>query len=164
MKTILTAIFLIGILLNSLLADDAKQTLIVEAPATWALRFKGEKGIQSYSLINKEGETALLMFSQTPTLGNVNQIPEQIEAMAKNFSKRVKESKGRKLKNNKYVIGKIAGDTFTGSFAKFEFDDGDMEIMFMIGDDNGIWNGQFSGTEKRWDEAMTILKKLKKNG
>jgi hypothetical protein len=34
----------------------------------------------------------------------------------------------------------------------------------MIGDNEGIWNGQFTGTKERWAEALDILKKLKKKG
>jgi hypothetical protein len=65
-----------------LLAEEAKQALIVEAPATWKVEFKGDKGMQFYTVTRKEGDTALLMFSRWPVPGNVNQIPEQIAQLA----------------------------------------------------------------------------------
>ena len=96
MKNLLAALFLISFTLFPLLAEDAKQALIVEAPDTWN-------------------------------------------------------------------IEEIAGDTFSGSFVKFEIDGGITQTMFMIGDTEGIWNGQFTGTKEGWTEAISILMKLKKN-
>jgi hypothetical protein len=164
MKTILAATFLISSSVLPLIAQGEKQALIVEVPATWKVEFKGDKGMQFYTVTRKEGDTALLMFSRWPAPGNVNQIPKQIEAMAKGFAEQAKDSKEFKLKTDKYKIEEIAGDTFSGSFVQFEIDGGVTQTMFMIGDAEGIWNGQFTGTKERWAEAVSILKKLKKNG
>jgi len=65
---------------------------------------------------------------------------------------------------SKYKIEEIAGNTFSGSFVQFEIEGGVTQTMFMIGDAEGIWNGQFTSTMERWAEALAILKKLKKNG
>ena len=143
---------------------EPKQALIVEAPATWKVEFKGDKGMQFYTVTRKDGDTALLMFSRWPAPGNVKQIPEQIEALAKGFLAAVKDNKDIKLKTDKYQIEAIAGDTFSGRFVQFEIDGGITQTMFMIGDAEGIWNGQFTGTKERWAEAVSILKKLKKKG
>lgn len=164
MKNILAAIFLASVTALPLFAEEAKQALIVEVPATWKVEFKGDKGIQFYTVTRKERDTALLMFSRWPVPGNVNQIPEQIEAMAKGFVGLAKDKNGFKLKTDKYKIEEIAGDTFSGSFVQFEIDGGLIQTMFMVGDAEGIWNGQFSGTKERWAEAVSILKKLEKNG
>jgi hypothetical protein len=75
-----------------------------------------------------------------------------------------KDNKDIKLKTVQYKIEEIAGDTFSGSFVQFEIEGGITQTMFMIGDAEGIWNGQFTGTKERWIEALAILKKLKKNG
>jgi hypothetical protein len=45
---------------------------------------------------------------------------------------------------------------------KFEIKGGIVQTMFMIGKDKEIWNGQFTGTEKQWTEALDILEKIKK--
>ena len=164
MKTLLAAIILISSTTLPLPAEAVKQALIVEAPATWKVEFKGDKGIQFYTVTRKEGETALLMFSRWPAPGNVKQIPEQIEAMAKGFVGLAKDNKDIKLKTEKYKVEEIAGDTFSGSFVQFEIEGGVTQTMFMIGDAEGIWSGQFTGTKEQWAEALSILKKLKKNG
>ena len=164
MKKILAAIFLATTAALPLLTDEAKQALIVEAPATWKVEFKGDKGMQFYTVTRKEGDTALLMFSRWPAPGNVKQIPEQIEAMAKGFVGMAKDNKDIKFKTEIYKIEEIAGDTFSGSFVQFEIEGGVTQTMFMIGDAEGIWNGQFTGTKEQWAEAVAILKKLKKRG
>jgi hypothetical protein len=164
MKNLLAAIFLISSATLPLLAEEAKQALVVEAPETWNVEFKGDKGMQFYTVTRKEGDTALLMFSRWPAPGNVKQIPEQIEAMAKGFVGIAKGNKDIKLKTDKYKIEEIAGATFSGSFVQFEIEGEVTQTMFMIGDAEGIWNGQFTGTKERWAEAIAILKKLKKKG
>jgi hypothetical protein len=92
---------------------------------------------------------------------NVNQIPQQIEIMAKGFVKTAKDNKNFKLKTDKYEIEEITGDTFSGRVVQFEIDGGLIQTMFMIGNTEGIWNGQFTGTKERWAEALSILKKFK---
>lgn len=162
MKNILAAIFLISSAALPLLAEEAQQALIVEAPATWKVKFKGDKGMQFYTVTRTEGDMALLMFSRSPGSGNVNQIPEQIESLAKGFAGMAKDSKNFKLKTDKYMVEEIVGDTFSGRFVQFEIEGGVTQTMFMIGDTEGIWNGQFTGTKERWAEALAILKSLKK--
>lgn len=164
MKTILTTAFLITTFALPLLAEEAKQALIVEAPATWKVEFKGDDRMQFYTATRKEGDMALLMFSRSPVLGNVNQIPEQIKILAEGFVATAKDQKDFKLKTDKYKIEEINGETFSGRFVQFEIEGGISQTMFMIGDEEGIWSGQFTGTKERWTEALGILKALKKNG
>jgi hypothetical protein len=164
MKIILAAIILTLSTVIPSTAEEGKQALIVNAPATWKVEFKGDKGLQFYTVTRKEGDTALLMFSRSPVPGNVNQIPEQVEMLAKGFAAQAKDQRDFKLKTTKYKIEEIAGDAFSGRFVEFEIEGGIYQTMFMIGDDEGIWNGQFTGTKERWAEALSILKKLKKKG
>jgi hypothetical protein len=164
MKIILASILLISSATLPIFAEEAKQALVVEVPATWKVEFKGDKGMQFYTVTRKEGDTALLMFSRSPVAGNVNQIPEQIEAMAKGFAYMAKDNKDFKLKTDKYKVEEISGDMFSGRFVRFEIEGGFTQTMFMIGDNEGIWTGQFTGTKERWVEALAILKSLKKNG
>lgn len=110
-------------------------------------------------------ESQILPLSANVTKGNLSfQIPEQIEVMAKKFAERAKDNKGLKLNSKEYTIKEIAGDTFSGSFVQFEIEGGFTQTMFMIGDAEGIWNGQFRGTKESWAEALSLLKKLKKKG
>jgi hypothetical protein len=119
----------------------------------------------SYTPLHITDNGAFLDLYQSPGgVGNINQIPEQIEVMAKKFAERAKDNKGLKLNSKEYTIKEIAGDTFSGSFVQFEIEGGFTQTMFMIGDAEGIWNGQFRGTKESWSEALSLLKKLKKKG
>lgn len=142
---------------------EVKQALAVDVPAGWEMKYKGEKGLQFYTVTRKEGDTALLMFSRWPAPGNAAQIPDLIENMAKAFSAEAKKNPDFQLENEEYVIENIEGGTFSGKFVKFSVKGGVVQTMFMIGDGDGIWNGQFTGTKERWADALGVLKKLKKN-
>lgn len=146
------------------LCAELKQTLVVEAPASWEVNYRGDNGIQFYTVTRKEGDTALLMFSRWPTSGNVAQIPEYIESLAKGFLSQVTKNEDLKLESAKYKIEELEGDVFSGKFVQFSMKGGIIQTMFMIGDSEGIWNGQFTGAKERWAEALEILKKIKKKG
>jgi hypothetical protein len=170
MKNILAAIFLISSAALPLLAEEAQQALIVEAPATWTVKFRGDQGMQFYSVTRTESDPrsmadlTILIFARSPDSGNVNQIPEQIESLAKGSVELPNDNKNLKFKTDKYKIEEIAGDTFSGRFVQFERENGVTLTIFMIGDTEGIWKGQFTGTKERWTEALAILKSLKKKG
>ena len=163
MKYILTYIFLILSAALPLCAEEAKQSLIVEVPETWKVEFEIVNEADSYTVTKKEDDTSRLIFTPFPIPGNVKQIPEYIEAMAKGFVSDAEHNKDIKLKTGKYKVEEIAGDTFSGSFVQFELDGGITKTMFMIGYPEGIWNGRFTGTKEQWVEALSIIKKLKKN-
>ncbi|GAA5484386.1 hypothetical protein Hsar01_03630 [Haloferula sargassicola] len=69
-----------------------------------------------------------------------------------------------KIKAKEYKIEKIEGDEFSGAFVLFSIEGGFTQAMFMFGDNEGIWNGQFTGTPERWADAIEILKSLKNKG
>ncbi len=164
MKNILTAALLISSATLTLLADEPKQPLIVEAPATWKVELKDHNGIQTYFIqIRKDGDSGLLLLFQWHEPLTVNQIPEKVKDLAEAHLAHAKQTKDFKLTTDKYVIEEINGDTFSGRFAQFEVEGGVIHTTFMIGDADKIWGGVFSGTKERWAEAVTIVKKLKKN-
>lgn len=164
MKTQYLALLLSFIASLQAIAADIPQALTLKTPATWKVEYKGDKGMQFYTVTRKDGDQALLMFSRSPVSGNVNQIPEQIKQLAKGFLVEAGKHEQIKLKSKEYRIEKIEGDDFSGSFVVFSIEGGFTQAMFMIGDEEGIWNGQFTGTPERWVEAVTILKSLKKKG
>jgi len=160
-NTLLSLIALIAILAPYILcAEPIAQSLHVVVPDKWQLEYKGD-GIQFYSLTRKDGDSALLMFSRWVTSGNVNQIPQYIESLASGFIEEASKQKEFKLDSEEYEIQDIAGEHYSGKFVQFSVQGGVLQIMFMVGDNNGIWNGQFTGTKERWDEALAVLKSLK---
>ena len=145
-----------------MLAADIPQALIVEAPASWKVEYDGS--IQFYNVSRKDKAGALLMFSRSPLPDTAKQIPYLIKQLAERFTVVTDSINENTLTANKYKIEKIEGADLSGSFAVFQLEGGITQTMFMIGDEEGIWNGQFTGTPERWTEALAILKSLKKKG
>ncbi|RYD32610.1 MAG: hypothetical protein EOP85_21570, partial [Verrucomicrobiaceae bacterium] len=103
MKTKIVSI-MIGLATAVLAAGaEVKQALAVEVPAGWEMKYQGEKGLQFYTVTKKEGDNALLVFSRWPAPGNVAQIPDLIEGMAKAFSAEAKKNPDFKLEKEEYV-------------------------------------------------------------
>ncbi len=145
-------------------AEDIAQALIVEAPEPWEVKYKGKKNLQFYTVTRRDGAKHVLMFSKWPAAGNIDQIPDLVKQLAERFLATAEKNEKIKLKSKEYEIEKITGDEFSGSFVSFSQEDGSVQTLFMIGDKEGIWNGQFSGSPENWTEAVTVLQTLKKKG
>jgi len=161
MKILLATMFLISNSVLNLLAGEVKQTLLVSTPHTWKMEFTSKNGINLYSIKRKKSDTDLLMFSRWPMVTHLDQIPELTKAMARSFIETARNSKDFKLKSDKYVTKKIVGEQFSGGFVHFDINDELIQIIFVVGHKEEIWNGQFTGTKEGWTEALSILKKLK---
>lgn len=144
-------------------AEEAKLPLIVDVPPQWTVEFKGDKGIQFFTVTRTEAEPALLMFSRWPAPGNKDQIPNLVDSLGKRFLEHAKANPKIKLESEDYITGEIKGTVFSGKYASFTIFNGLLQTMFMISDGDGIWNGQFTGSKERWAEALEILRKLKNN-
>lgn len=164
MKSLAALLFFSLTVFAAAQTPEAKQPLVVQTPANWEVTYKGDNGVQFYSVIRKEVEPALLMFSRWPAPGNKDQIPSLIDTLANGFINEMKKHEEIKLESLDYKKEKIEGDSYSGEFALFTVQNGMVQTMFMISDGDGIWNGQFTGSKERWAEALDILKKLKKNG
>ncbi|HSH93579.1 MAG TPA: hypothetical protein VK968_05500, partial [Roseimicrobium sp.] len=135
-----TPIFFLCAIMSALAQSPGiKQALRVQASANWAVEYKGDQGVEFYTVTRKEGETALLMFSRWPVPGNKDQIPGLIDSMAKGFMTKAKENK-LKLETTHYKIEKLQGDFYSGQFVVFKTQGGLVQTMFMISDGDGIWN------------------------
>jgi hypothetical protein len=163
MKT--TSIIAVLILMATTIAqaEEVKVPLIVDAPSQWSVDFKGDKGIQFFTVKRIEAEPALLMFSRWPAPGNKDQIPKLVETIAKGFLDQAKMNPVIQLESEEYKNEKIEGVEFSGEYVSFAVSTGILQTMFMLSDGDGIWNGQFTGSKERWIEALEILKKLKKS-
>jgi hypothetical protein len=56
-----------------------------------------------------------------------------------------------------YDIEDLMGIEYSGQAAVFEMWDGTVQTIFMISDDDGIWNGQFGGSRTMWEKAKKVL-------
>ena len=138
------------------------ERLVIVAPENWSIEYNGDKGIEFYTIKGPKPDSAeLLMLSRWPVPAKKEEIPQMIEAMAKNFLVAVQANKAIKDQFTGYKIEDIKGISFSGQYAFFPSKTGMVQTMYMVGDGNGIWNGQFTGTEAGWKEALGVLQKLK---
>ena len=164
MKSKITATILTLLSLLPAFAEKLPQQLILETPEDWKVNFEGEKGIQFYTVTLKEDPSTILMLSRWPVRSTAQEIPELVNTLGEAFLDQAKENKDFELKTEKYKVKEIKGDNFFGNYVKFKIKGGIIQTMFMIGKEKDLWNGQFTGTEKQWTEALSIIKKIKKKG
>lgn len=146
----------------SAFAEKPAQPLNVETPETWKVKFEEKENMQFYTITLKGDASALLMLSRWPVASTAEEIPKLVDSLGEAFLEQAKETKEFKLKSDKYKVEAIKGETFSGNYVKFNIQGGIVQTMFMIGKGKDVWNGQFTGSEKQWTEALSIIKKVKK--
>ncbi|WP_411825484.1 hypothetical protein [Luteolibacter sp. AS25] len=167
MKTRLAAFILIFSTFTPSIAEEVKPLVIVNAPETWKVEFQGNNVLQVYSVTRKEGGLASLQFTRFPGDIKTKQNLEDVEIRAASLLALAEGQKHLTLKslapkNNDFKRGEIHGDAFSGRFAKFEMEGELYKILFIIGDSEQNFPGEFIGKEEHWFEALSILQKLKK--
>jgi len=143
-------------------AGENEGPLRVTAPANWTIGYKGENGIEFYSVTPSPEGQGVLMFSRWPAGGGAADIPSYVEGMAKRFVESAKEKKIG-LDTTDYKVEPLQGESFSGQQVAFLFDQGaKVQALFMVGDGDDIWNGLFTGTREDWAAAREILQKLRR--
>jgi len=160
MKVITLIVLSITILISQLVAAD-QWPLVVTAEPEWSIEYTDD-GVHFFTLTRPEGENVLLMFSKWPASGGKEQIPGLIKRMADGFLDKEKNKVMSFIFKNEYEVEKLEGDEFSGEAAIFKGRFELFQTMFMVSDGDGIWNGQFSGSETMWVEAKIILENLRR--
>jgi hypothetical protein len=152
MKTIQILITAL-ILTVTAISAKAEGPLIVTTSPEWTVKYNGEKGIQFYTVKKPGNKDLVLMFSVWPPSRDPKEIPKLIDQMAKGFAEQAKNNPELKTVDLNYSIEPIQGDTFSGSMFRFKYPGG-VQIGFMISNGDGIWNGQYTGPEAEWKDAL----------
>lgn len=145
-------------------AVSTQGPLVVEPPEGWTVKHKGGGGVDLYVVSGDVAEPAVLMLSRWPAGGGREKIPETLERMAGLFLREAKKNTDFRLESDEPVKGEIEGGEFSGEFVMFTISTGARQVMFLISDGEGMWNGQFTGREERWKDVLETLKKLRKSG
>ena len=162
MKT--THTLIIALLLNIVaVVAKAEGPLQVILPPNWSVKYDNSKSIQFYKFKKEGVKNLVLMFSLWPASNDPKQIPVFIDQMGKAFIEQVKNTPELKDFDTTYVVESIKGDSFNGSMIRFKLQEG-TQIMFMISNGEGIWNGQYIGPDADWTDALKILTTLKIQG
>jgi len=162
MKTEITVFALTVTTFACVQGSEVKQPLTVQVPENWRVDYNGKNGIQFYRIKLTEGESMLLMFSRWPVEGGKEEIPHLLDTIAKGFIGKINGNKGM-IETLDYRADSIEGEIYSGKFVAFPMRGGLLQTIFMIGNGDEIWSGQFTGSKERWNDSLNILKKIKKN-
>ena len=115
-----------------------------------------------FALTRPEEGNVILMFSRWPVSGGKNQIPDLVRELAEGFLLEAKKNEKIQLLEDDFQSEKLAGEEFAGEAAIFVIQEGICQVMFMLSDGDGIWNGQFTGSKAMWIKAKAVLEGLTK--
>lgn len=151
----------------SVLAQDTGNTgpLTFETPPGWTVSYQESGGARMYTFSHSEPlPMKVLMLSAWPTDGSRESIPALMGTLAQGFLEGAKQSQVP-LKTETYVTKDIAGSAYSGQYVGFVIDlPGDtpqVQTLFMIGDDQGLWNGQYTGPADEWKLILKMLSTIK---
>ncbi len=136
--------------------------LVVTPAANWTVQYKKDEKTESYTVVPPAGNTTLLAFSRWPAPGTADQIPSFLDQMARRFGEMALHNPDIKLASTDYTNGEFIGDPFSGKYVEFTIKGGLKQVLFMFSDGPVIWNGQYIGTADGWNDAMAVLKSIKK--
>ncbi|MCX6900238.1 MAG: hypothetical protein NT105_16260 [Verrucomicrobia bacterium] len=149
------------------LAVAAEGPLAMTLPEGWRLEYKGDNGVDFYSVTPAIASNGLLMFFKWPPPARPEEIPALVRKLADGFVKAAARTGKYKLTSKQYEVERLEGEHCTGNHAAFWFKSGtddQVQGIFMLNVDGQIWNGQFTGQSENWLQALRLLKTIKKKG
>jgi len=165
MRYLLCTMMLLAALHGQSAAADGPLEMVV--PEGWTLEYKGENGVDFYSLTPPSAGSGLLMFFKWPAPTQPREIPMLVKKLADGFVKASAKGGKYKLTNKKYEIEKLSGEHCVGNHTAFWIKSGKDDMLqgiFMVSVDGQVWNGQFTGQSEHWLTSLKLLKTLKKKG
>ncbi len=94
-------------------------------------------------------------------------MPGLVQTLADELIKQAKKSSELTLVGEGYRVEPFSGQDCQGSYATLHFSQGtrsSVQVVFVMQINGRIWNGQFSGLPEAWEQALTLLKSITKNG
>jgi len=149
------------------LAVAAEGPLEMTVPEGWRLEYKGDNGVDFYSVTPAIASNGLLMFFKWRPPTRPEEIPGLVRKLADGFVKAAARAGKYKLTSKQYEVERLAGEHCKGNHAAFWFKSGtddQVQGIFMLSVDGQIWNGQFTGQSENWLQALRLLKTIKKKG
>jgi hypothetical protein len=126
-----------------------------------------ENGVHFYYIKwkRKNEMTSVFMISKWPNEMSASKMPSTVQKIIKGTFESVKKSDGRVIEDDaKIQYSEISEEFVFGNVAYFDHNikRGNQRIqsVHMVSDGDVIWNGQFSGSEELFEEAMNIFKTM----
>ena len=126
-----------------------------------------ENGVRFYSIKwkRKNEMPSVFMISKWPNEMSASKMPSTVQKIIKGTFESVKKSDGSVIEEDAKIQNEEISEKFvSGNVAYFEHTSkrGNQRIqsVHMVSDGDVIWNGQFSGSEELFEEAMNIFKTM----
>ena len=126
-----------------------------------------ENGVHFYSIKwkRKNEMTSVFMISKWPNEMSASKMPSTVQKIIKGTFESVKKSDGSVIEEDaKIQYEEISEKFVSGNVAYFEHTskrrNQRIQSVHMVSDGDVIWNGQFSGSEELFEEAMNIFKTM----
>jgi hypothetical protein len=126
-----------------------------------------ENGVHFYSIKwkRKNEMTSVFMISKWPNEMSASKMASTVQKIIKDTFAATKAKGKRKIEEDaKIQYSEISEKFVSGNVAYFEHTSkrGNQRIqsVHMVSDGDVIWNGQFSGSEELFEEAMNIFKTM----
>ncbi len=108
------------------------------------------------------------MFSQWRAPSTPEEIPALVQKLADGFPEFASKASSQvTVAGDKNRVEQFAGQHCQGSYVIFQISkDGTQSLhtIFMMSVDGVVWNGQFIGPQEAWEQALAVLKSVRKNG
>jgi predicted AlkP superfamily pyrophosphatase or phosphodiesterase len=164
--------FLITTLLFAMVhpADSAQPAaansgpLHVTLPDGWKMEYKSDEGLNFYAITPEEQGAGLLMFHKWPLPTRPEDIRNTVSRMAVDALKKLKAQPNVSLASESYLLESFAGPQCKGNYSLFHLKGvagENVSAMFMMSVGDAVWNGQFTGAEELWPQALKMLVTLK---
>ncbi len=168
MRKRIQAFILLGLLFAGCLSARPG-SLSFKTPADWKSLDPPPGETDFYSFTNKAGN--LLMFSPWPAPSKPEDIPALVRQLADRFVKNAKNAQALTnltFSTYEYRIRQFSGAHCSGSYVAFEVTVREtgtkmLQALFMMAVDGRVWNGQFTGPPDAWQQALAMLRSVKKN-
>ena len=126
-----------------------------------------ENGVHFYSIKwkRKNEMPSVFMISKWPNEMSTSEMPSTVQKIIEGTFASIKASGGSLIEENaKVQYAEISEKFVSGNVAYFEHTSkrGNRRVqsVHMVSDGDVIWNGQFSGSEELFQEAMNIFKTM----
>jgi hypothetical protein len=145
-------------------ADSSTGPLVV-IPQTsdWTVKYQKDDNGETYTLVPPATVSANFSFSRWGVAANADQIPGYLDTLTKGFLESAQRDPHIKLQSTDYTPGEFIGDPFSGKYVQFTMASGLKDVLFIFGDNTGLWYGHYIGPADGWLDAMEVLKSIKKS-
>lgn len=155
-------------LLSPLLAAEHNgKSLVFNLPEGAKFEDKAREKGEFYSItLQKEpGNFGLLMIHDSPVPGSKEMLKPMAEMMRVSIEQAMKENKELALKDTKTTSKEIEKGIWTGYEIQFTGTPAAgpklLQLMYVLWDGKRMWNAQFTGQEKDYDQVVKILEETK---